>query len=139
MLFSLTDLTGGIDIVGVFHKGWSIQRCQNIFQNVAKNVFVRHTVRRPRVMPSIQHALLSCLRDTLYPAEGVNRVLRTVFGERTHLDDPASFATRYGIKLGLTAATVRGPIQRLLFTNYNGFGRRLDGCGKGLLCCGSSS
>ena len=81
-------------------------------------------------MPNIQHALLSCLRDTLYPAEGINRVLRTVFGERTLLDDPASFATRYGIKLGLTAATVRGPIQRLLFTNYNGFGRRVEGCGE---------
>ncbi|KEF50886.1 uncharacterized protein A1O9_13067 [Exophiala aquamarina CBS 119918] len=122
--------SGGIDEAGIFHQGWSIQRCQETFQAVAEEVFVRRSMARPLVMPNIQKALLSCFTDTLYPAEAVNGALQRVFGISTGLDESTSFASRFGIKLGLTAATVREPLKRLLLTNYNGFGRRLDGCGE---------
>ncbi|KIW21912.1 uncharacterized protein PV07_12677 [Cladophialophora immunda] len=121
--------SGGIDCVGVFHQGWSIRHCQTLFQSVARNIFVRQVTRRPRVMPNVQQAVVNFLRETLYPAEVINRALQSAFGLATLLDDPTSFAARYGIKLGLTAATVGGPMQKILFTNYNGFGHRLKECG----------
>ncbi len=100
---------------------------------MAQKIFVRYPTRRPRFMPSIQHSVTSFLRDTVYSAETINEVLRSVFGATTLLDDPNSFAKQHGIKLALTAATVREPMEKVLLTNYNGYGERLQCCGRAIL------
>lgn len=123
-------MTGGIDSVALFHKGWSIRESLGKFQRVAEDVFVPRPARGIQVLPNIHNALMSCFSDTLYSAEAIDESLQREFGTETSLDDCSSFASRHGIKLGLAAATVEEHLGRLLLTNYNGFGRRVEGCGR---------
>jgi hypothetical protein len=103
-------------------------QCQAVLEDMLKKVFDRPRRRSPRAKLIPKPSLSTCLRESVYPANRVNDVLKSVFGEDDLIDGPSSFAARHGIMLALSTTTVPGT-QGPLITNYNGFGRRDFDCG----------
>jgi hypothetical protein len=76
----------------------------------------------------IKELLVSYLTDSLYPADGLEEVLKEVFGLNRSIDG-CSHATHSGTKVSLPVTTVPES-SSCLFTNYNGVGSRAADCGE---------
>jgi hypothetical protein len=126
----LTDRTGGIIVLALCVNGWSVDKCADSFEQLAKLAF------QPRPSPSIPiispmvDFLVSFFADGRYSAVNLEAALQDTFGhDRSILD--CSRATATGTRIGLPVTTIRD-VSTCVFTNYNGVGVRPSGCGKTL-------
>jgi hypothetical protein len=100
----------------------------DMFERLSKFAF------QPRFffnIPIISHVLnlfFSYFFDGRYSADNLEAALQEVFGNNRSLID-FSRATAAGTRVGFPVTTIQDT-STCVFTNYNGIGKRPEGCGK---------
>lgn len=124
----LTARIGGIIILALCVNGWSVDKCTESFERLAKLAFQpRPSLMIPMISPLVDF-LVSFFADARYSADNLEAALQATFGrDRSILD--CSRATTSGTRIGLPVTTIRD-LSTCVFTNYNGVGTRAPGCGK---------
>lgn len=123
----LTTRTGGIIILALCVNGWSVDKCAESFERLAKLAFQpRPSLNIPIISPLFDF-IVSFFADGRYSADNLEAALQDTFGpDRSILD--CSKATASGTRVGLPVTTIRD-ISTCVFTNYNGVGTRPPGSG----------
>ncbi|EGU73288.1 hypothetical protein FOXB_16202 [Fusarium oxysporum f. sp. conglutinans Fo5176] len=100
-------------VLAMFANGWSVERCGDEFQELAKVAF------RPPSTVSVPGVnwIRAILSDSIYSEDDIEIALRSVFGETAFTE--TAYAQRIGAKIGIPAATIDHPSSLCLFTNYN--------------------
>jgi hypothetical protein len=130
MCATLTARVGGIIILALCVNGWSVDKCAESFERLAKLAFEpRPSLKLPIVSPLVDF-LVSFFADGRYSAANLEAALQDTFGtDRSILD--CSRATASGTRIGLPVTTIRD-VSTCVFTNYNGVGSRPPGSGNGV-------
>ncbi|KAI8417489.1 hypothetical protein FOFC_00044, partial [Fusarium oxysporum] len=104
---------GALIVLAMFANGWSVERCGDEFQELAKVAF------RPPSTVSVPGVnwIRAILSDSIYSEDDIEIALRSVFGETAFTE--TAYAQRIGAKIGIPAATIDHPSSLCLFTNYN--------------------
>ena len=123
----LTARIGGIIILALCVNGWSVDKCTESFERLARLAFQpRPSLMIPMISPLVGF-LVSFFADGRYSADNLEAALQVTFGrDRSILD--CSRATASGTRIGLPVTTIRD-VSTCVFTNYNGVGTRPSGCG----------
>ena len=125
---NLTQILGGLSVLGLFSKNWDVFTCASKFTSLSRQVF--HQVRkRPwRVFSKVKTAVMCLITDGHYDGQALERVLQQNFGHNTLMfgvDTP----TVSGTKIAVTATAVNDASACVL-SNYNGPENRPEDCGK---------
>jgi len=129
--YTANSETGGIIVLALFVNGWSVDKCAESFEQLAKLAFQSRPSPRIPILSPIANFLVSFFADGRYSPDNLEAALQDTFGhDRSILD--CSRATAIGTRIGLPVTTIRD-VSTYVFTNYNGVGARPLGCGESLL------
>lgn len=125
-------MAGGIIVLALFVNGWSVDKCGERFEQLARLAFQPRPSPGIPIISHIVDSLVSLFADGRYPADNLEAALQETFGrDRSILD--CSRATATGARVGLPVTTIRD-VSTCVFTNYNGVGKRSSRCGKSCHC-----
>jgi hypothetical protein len=107
---------GALSTLGLFVNGWSVEKTLDTFTKLAAVAFPKRNLPVPSFLHRLFQYTLALILDARYPEKNMNLALQSVFGENSQISD-TSFASRFGIKVGIPVATIAGP-SLCIFTNY---------------------
>jgi len=125
---TLTLLPGAIIVSAIFLKGWKPSQCTQAFERLANVAFRKSLFPRIPIISKLRAVISVLLRDSIYKAINLERVLKDIYGNGTKMGD-FSYATLTGTKVGLPVATISEP-HTVLVTNYHQTDENAVGKGK---------
>jgi hypothetical protein len=103
--------------MGLFLMHWSVDRCFDMFEGLAKRTFKQQR-RGSMLLARVQQLAMSYLRDCQYSSLAIEDAFRSSFGNELKMFNPLSNDTKVAVTT--TTAKETAPC---LFTNYNGSSR----------------
>lgn len=122
-----TKLIGGLIVLGLFLRRWSIDQCSNIFDALTKQFFRREKSSSTGIMKRVRRVIKCWISDGCYEVEELEAALRQKFGEQQKVFDHTSHPA--STKVAVTATLISDAFP-VLFSNYNGTMARSKNCGK---------
>ncbi|KAH8787540.1 acyl transferase/acyl hydrolase/lysophospholipase, partial [Hyaloscypha sp. PMI_1271] len=112
--------SGALILLGLFVNRWSVDECTNQFQRLSRVVFEkRWYCRIPLISVSVLRPCLDIIwsfaTDSRYSSSGVNRALKSAFGDISSVFQSPCGGTKVAV-----VATTTNDTSTCLFTNYNG-------------------
>ncbi|KIV98622.1 uncharacterized protein PV09_09590, partial [Verruconis gallopava] len=117
--------SGGLIVLALFNGGLSVEESSRVFEELSRYAFAPRKVFKIPFLSSVQKAVLSYIRDSLYPAENIETPLKAIFGTDKSIID-CSYASLTGTKVGIPVATADERPSCKIFTNYNGANDQID-------------
>lgn len=123
----LTALTGGLIVLGLFHRQWGVAQCIQTFDSLTREFFSTRLRAGGGLWQFLRHLLRCWISDGYYDAAALEATLKRYFGLRPRLFGylPAKTAT----KTAVTATTI-SDASPVILSNYNGIGVRQADCGE---------
>ena len=118
---------GGLIIIGLFLKHWSIVRCIDMFDKFTSQFFGVHLTKGKSFLTRLRDYIRCWISDGCYDVGKLEMALKEVFGVGTRMFD-TSYGALSGTKVAVTATTISNAFA-CLFSNYNGVGTRDKKCG----------
>lgn len=108
---------GGLVILGMFAKQWSVEHCTKSFCEVAQQIFAPSRARMKGVL-GLAHTLTCCLlHNGLYGSEMVDSLLQESFGAETRMLSPSP--TRVSRHKYAVTTTKVDDTAAFVFSNYS--------------------
>ena len=120
-------MTGGLIVLGLFHRRWGVTECIQNFDRLAREFFSTRLRAGGGPWHFFRHMLRCWISDGYYDAGTLEATLKRYFGLRQRMFGylPAKIAT----KTAVTATTI-SDASPVILSNYNGIGVRQSDCGK---------
>ena len=114
-------LPGGLIVLGIFLKDWSIDHCVEAFETLSKQFFKK---RKGIPFRQLKDMLTSWLADGQYDAVELERTFEQAYGG----DRMFGCISQGGTKVAVTATTI-SQATAYVFSNYNGCQPAAFDCG----------
>jgi hypothetical protein len=114
----LTYISGGLEVLFLFAKGWDVSIALSTFRRLADRCFTQTLTGRFSSLARFGSYIRCILRDSLYKAEALEEILKECFGQNLRMFDYPDTGISQ-VKLAVTTTTTSNASTRLL-TSYNG-------------------
>lgn len=115
---SQADVIGGLIVIGLFLKHWTVAASVELFDSLVRDFFGMHLTSGRGLITRLRNYFRCWLTDGCYDAERLERTLKTMFGELPRMFG-AQGQHMAGCKVAVTATTISDAFTHI-FTNYNG-------------------
>lgn len=112
-------LQGGLIVLGMFLKAWSMTRCLAMFETTSRRIFKRRT-NGSMLFARAQDLIMSYLADCRYNSDEIEEALYHAFGS----DDPMFNPLTTDAKVAVTSTKTKDS-SPCIFSNYNGGGEAI--------------
>jgi len=125
--YTLTNVVGGLIVLGIFIKLWDIGHCTEVFDTFTRQFFGVHLTKGRGFLSRVRDYFRCWLSDGCYNVVVLEEMLKSIFGAEQRIFDINTQRVS-GCKVAVTATTL-SDASAYLFTNYNGGGIRERNCG----------
>ena len=117
----LTHALGGLIVLGLFLRQWTVAQCSTTFDTLTRGYFAAYR----EIGGGIRRIIRCWLSDGYYDATALEATLKQQFGEHQRMFGPLSSVAT---KVAVTTTTISNALPVLL-SNYNGTRSRQSDCG----------
>lgn len=121
---------GGLIVLGLFLRQWSVAQCAQNFGSLTREFFQAQERNRGGLFRRVRRVIKCWMSDAYYDAVKFETTLKKIFGERNRV-----FGSQFPqptTKVAVTATTISDALP-YLFSNYNGVGKREKDLGELLI------
>ena len=127
----LTSALGGLIVLGLFLKYWTVEKSVRVFDVIVRDVFGKDLAGGGGIFMQMRRHFRCWLNDGRYDVSSLEAFLKHNFGEERRIFDASEKGETSGVKVGVTASTI-SDASPYIFSNYNGWGQRTKDSGT---CC----
>ncbi|KAI9853591.1 MAG: hypothetical protein M1824_001084 [Vezdaea acicularis] len=106
---------GGLVVLGLFLKKWTLEECKEKFEIFASKAFERRKMSTIPILSSMPNLVRTYFADSVYKTTAIEAAFQSAFAPSQGMFNPITS----DINVAVTATTA-GKTMQCIFTNYNG-------------------